>query len=175
MSVHRKVLKITLLYFKSVKGGYAKRDKMHEFNPRKTRNLFEMFAHLFGECEEACMFKNALRTVSVIALISFLLAACGAKPTTPAPSTVAPVNPATAAPATTAPVTAAPAATQGGAPAAGTNWCSGTSIVFFPGGSAGGGFETVVYNGAVQAAKDTGANVQYVWSDWDPSKMVTQL
>ena len=123
------------------------------------------------------MFKNVLRTVSVIALITILLTACGSKATTAAPSTVAPAtaNPATAAPATTVPVTAAPVATQGGAPAAGTNWCSGTKIVFFPGGSAGGGFETVVYNGALQAAKDTGADVQYLWSDWDPAKMTSQF
>ncbi len=67
-----------------------------------------------------------------------------------------------------------PAATEGGAPAAGTNWCSGTKIVFFPGGTPGGGFEQVVYNGALQAA-DTGADVQYVWSDWDPAKMTTQF
>lgn len=53
--------------------------------------------------------------------------------------------------------------------------CSGVNIVFFPGGSPGGPFETVVYNGALAAAADLGANVQYVWSDWDPQKMVTQL
>jgi simple sugar transport system substrate-binding protein len=155
-----------------VKGGCAKRDKKHEFNSRKTRSLFEMFTNLFGKCKEAYMFKNVLRTVSVIALITILLTACGSKATTAAPSTVAP---ATANPATAVPVTAAPAATQGGAPAAGTNWCSGTKIVFFPGGSAGGGFETVVYNGALQAAKDTGADVQYLWSDWDPAKMTSQF
>jgi simple sugar transport system substrate-binding protein len=69
---------------------------------------------------------------------------------------------------------AAPAATT--APgAAGSGWCSGTKIVFFPGGTPGGGFETVVYNGALQAAKDTGANVDYVWSDWDASKMTSQF
>jgi simple sugar transport system substrate-binding protein len=33
----------------------------------------------------------------------------------------------------------------------------------------------VVYNGAKAAAADTGADVQYVWSDWDPSKMTTQF
>ncbi len=72
---------------------------------------------------------------------------------------------------------AAPATSQAPAqPAASTGgWCSGTKIVFFPGGTAGGGFETVVYNGAVQAAKDTGADVQYVWSDWDPAKMTSQF
>ncbi len=54
-------------------------------------------------------------------------------------------------------------------------WCSDTSIVFFPGGSPGGPFATVVYNGAVQAAADLGADVEYVWSDWNPEKMVTQF
>src|SRR5512135_2897049 len=105
------------------------------------------------------MFKKVSRIISVIALISLLLVACK-------PATVAP---------TTAPATSAPAATEGGAPAAGTNWCSNTKIVFFPGGSAGGGFETVVYNGAVAAAADTGAQVEYLWSDWDPAKMTTQF
>jgi simple sugar transport system substrate-binding protein len=47
--------------------------------------------------------------------------------------------------------------------------------VFFPGGAPGGGFETVVYNGALAAAADLGANVEYVWSDWNPEQMVTQL
>ena len=42
-------------------------------------------------------------------------------------------------------------------------------------GRAGGGFETVVYNGALAAAADTGAQVEYVWSDWDPAKMTTQF
>jgi simple sugar transport system substrate-binding protein len=123
------------------------------------------------------MFKNVSRIVSVVALLSILLAACGAPATATqapvAPVTQAPVAPATVAPATAAPV--APTATTGAAPAAGTNWCSGTKIVFFPGGTAGGGFEQVVYNGAVQAAKDTGADVQYVWSDWDPAKMIAQF
>ena len=121
------------------------------------------------------MQRNIVRIFSVIALVAMLLAACGSPATTQAPPTTAPT---TAGPASTAPVntaTTAPVATQGGAPAAGTNWCSGTNIVFFPGGSPGGGFETVVYNGAVQAAKDTGASVQYVWSDWDPAKMTSQF
>jgi simple sugar transport system substrate-binding protein len=54
-------------------------------------------------------------------------------------------------------------------------WCSDTNIVFFPGGSPGGPFATVVYNGAVAAAADLGADVEYVWSDWNPEKMVTQF
>jgi len=130
------------------------------------------------------MFKKVSWIVSVIALVSMLLAACA--PAAPAPTSAAPATqppaaepataaPATAAPATEAPAVAAPTSTQGAVPAAGTNWCSGTKIVFFPGGTAGGGFETVVYNGAKAAAADTGADVQYVWSDWDPSKMTSQF
>lgn len=116
------------------------------------------------------MFKNVVRGMAVLFVAAMVLSACA-----PAP-TAAPAAPAdTAAPAAPADTAAAPAATQGGAPAAGTNWCSGVKIVFFPGGTPGGGFEQVVYNGAVQAAKDTGADVQYVWSDWDPAKMTTQF
>ncbi|MCK6576500.1 MAG: substrate-binding domain-containing protein [Anaerolineae bacterium] len=52
-------------------------------------------------------------------------------------------------------------------------WCAGVDIVFFPGGAAGDPFATVVYNGALAAAADLGANVQYVWSSWDPAQMIT--
>ena len=69
---------------------------------------------------------------------------------------------------------AAPAA-DGEAAAEEAKWCTGTDIIFFPGGSPGGPFATVVYNGAVAAAADLGANVEYVWSDWNPEKMVTQF
>jgi simple sugar transport system substrate-binding protein len=48
-------------------------------------------------------------------------------------------------------------------------------IVFFPGGTAGGGFETVVYNGAKAAAAALGPSVTYQWSDWDPNKMISQF
>jgi simple sugar transport system substrate-binding protein len=68
-----------------------------------------------------------------------------------------------------------PGDTEGPAPAADGGWCSGTDIVFFPGGSPGGPFATVVYNGAVQAAADLGANMETVWSDWNPEKMITQF
>jgi len=51
-------------------------------------------------------------------------------------------------------------------------WCSDVDIIFFPGGPAGGPFASVVYNGALQAEADLGANVEYVWSDWDPEKMI---
>jgi len=66
-----------------------------------------------------------------------------------------------------------PGETEGAAPAAEGGWCSDTDIVFFPGGSPGGPFATVVYNGALAAAADLGANVEYVWSDWNPEQMVT--
>ena len=68
-----------------------------------------------------------------------------------------------------------PTETEGPAPAAEGKWCAGTKIIFFPGGSPGGPFATVVYNGALAAAADLGADVEYVWSDWNPEKMVTQF
>ena len=54
-------------------------------------------------------------------------------------------------------------------------WCSGARIVFFPGGPAGGVFANNVYNGARQAELDLGPRVQYVFSDWDPQKMIQQF
>jgi len=105
------------------------------------------------------------RFVAVLSLLAIILSACAPAPETQATAEVAPTEVAVTEPATT----------EGPAPAQEGGWCSGTNIVFFPGGSPGGGFETVVYNGALQAAADTGANVEYLWSDWDASKMVTQL
>lgn len=64
---------------------------------------------------------------------------------------------------------------SGGAPPSGAQFCKGMKIVFFPGGTAGGGFETVVYNGAKAAAAALGPTVSYQWSDWDPNKMITQF
>jgi simple sugar transport system substrate-binding protein len=57
----------------------------------------------------------------------------------------------------------------------GAGWCSEVRIVFFPGGPEGGVFAVNVYNGAVQAAADLGANVEYVWSDWNVQTMLTQF
>lgn len=69
-----------------------------------------------------------------------------------------------------------PAAPAGeGAAAGGAGWCSDVNIVFFPGGPAGGVFANNVYNGAKQAAADLGPTVQYVFSDWDPQKMIAQF
>ena len=86
---------------------------------------------------------------------------------TPAPAATA--TPTPKAKATSTP--AAEATTEAEVP----KWCSNTNIVFFPGGAPGGPFETVVYNGALKAAEDLGPNVEYVWSDWNPEKMVTQF
>jgi simple sugar transport system substrate-binding protein len=68
-----------------------------------------------------------------------------------------------------------PQASAQGSNGAQENWCSGVKIVFFPGGPAGGAFAVNVYNGAVQAAADLGPDVEYVWSDWDPQKMIQQF
>src|SRR5512142_2238654 len=54
-------------------------------------------------------------------------------------------------------------------------WCSNVKMTFFPGGPQGGVFAVNVYNGAVQAQNDLGPKVDYVWSDWDPQKMIQQF
>jgi simple sugar transport system substrate-binding protein len=59
--------------------------------------------------------------------------------------------------------------------ASGGQFCEGMNIVFFPGGTSGGPFETVVYNGAKAAEETFGPSVQYQWSDWDPNTMITQF
>ncbi len=53
--------------------------------------------------------------------------------------------------------------------------CEGKRFVFFPGGPEGGAFASIVYNGAVLAAEHTSCQVEYVWSDWNPAKMVQQF
>lgn len=55
------------------------------------------------------------------------------------------------------------------------NWCKDVKIRFFVGGAEGDGFGVIVYNGAVQAAHDTGAQVEYVFSGWNPERMIQQL
>lgn len=45
-------------------------------------------------------------------------------------------------------------------------------IWFDTGGGEGDSFGTVVYNGALAAEKDLGANVTYMFSDWDAQKMI---
>jgi len=69
----------------------------------------------------------------------------------------------------------APAQQEEASPEAAGGWCSDVRIVFFPGGPEGGVFAVNVYNGAVAAAADLGANVEYVWSDWNVQTMLTQF
>lgn len=57
----------------------------------------------------------------------------------------------------------------------GEKMCEGVKVVFFPGGNTTDSFANVVYNGARAAESDLGASVEYVWSDWDSSKMVSQF
>jgi len=71
--------------------------------------------------------------------------------------------------------TPTPAPAETPAPPAAGRLCDGVKIVFFPGGPPGCPFATVVYNGAVAAAHDLGADVEYMWSDWNPEKMVRQF
>jgi simple sugar transport system substrate-binding protein len=61
------------------------------------------------------------------------------------------------------------------AKAASGGTCAGVNLRFFAGGEAGDAFASIVYRGAQAAAKDTGANVQYVFSGWDVQKMTQQL
>ncbi len=49
------------------------------------------------------------------------------------------------------------------------------TIVFFPGGSEGDSFASVVYNGAKAAQDELGCKVDYVWSEWNPEKMIAQF
>jgi len=67
------------------------------------------------------------------------------------------------------------ASSTAAAPGAPTQWAKGVHIVFFPGGPQGGVFAVNVYNGARQAEADLGVKVDYVWSDWDPQKMIQQF
>jgi simple sugar transport system substrate-binding protein len=55
------------------------------------------------------------------------------------------------------------------------DWCSDVHLRFFAGGAEGDAFASIVYNGAVQAAHDTGAQVDYVFSGWKAEMMVQQL
>jgi simple sugar transport system substrate-binding protein len=101
------------------------------------------------------MSKNVLSSViGCLVLLSLLATGCVVPTATPAPQAQAQTT---------------PAAAQG------AGWCGDTRIVFFPGGPEGGIFAVNVYNGAVQAQKDLGVRVDYVWSDWDPQKMISQF
>jgi simple sugar transport system substrate-binding protein len=105
-----------------------------------------------------------LKFIVIAVAVLALAVACA-----PAPApTVAPPPPPTQPSAPAAAPTTAPAAAAG-------KWCSNVRIVFFPGGPQGGVFAVNVYNGAVQAQNTLGPKVDYVWSDWDPAKMIDQF
>jgi simple sugar transport system substrate-binding protein len=54
-------------------------------------------------------------------------------------------------------------------------WCEGVYIIFFPGGAPGDPFASVVYKGAKEAEEVLGPRVDYLWSEWESEKMVTQF
>jgi simple sugar transport system substrate-binding protein len=86
--------------------------------------------------------------IGICIALSLLLSACGPQPTP------------TAEP-------AAPSATGGA--------CEGVRIVFFPGGYPACPFTSILHIGAAAAAAELGADVEYVFSDWDPDKMAQQF
>lgn len=102
------------------------------------------------------MKSKLFRILVAVVMLTLFVGACA-----PAASTAAPQAAATQAP-------AAEQSTAG-------KWCSDVHIVFFPGGPQGGVFAVNVYNGAKQAEADLGPKVDYVWSDWDPQKMIQQF
>ena len=63
----------------------------------------------------------------------------------------------------------------GGATAQDVEYSCDKKFVFFPGGPQGGAFASIVYNGARLAEEQTGCDVEYVWSDWNPEQMVRQF
>lgn len=101
--------------------------------------------------------KSPMRNIITLIFIGIMVlqASCAGQ-TTPAP--------------VSEPSTGSEATTSGSG-----SWCGDVNIVFFPGGPAGGVFANNVYNGAKQAEADLGPKVQYVFSDWDPEKMITQF
>ena len=57
----------------------------------------------------------------------------------------------------------------------GENWCSDVKIRFFTGGAEGDAFGSIVQAGAEQAAIDTGADLELLFSGWNSETMVQQL
>ena len=48
-------------------------------------------------------------------------------------------------------------------------------VWFDAGGSPGESYATVLQNGAAAAAKDLGIDIKFVYSDWNPEKMITNF
>ena len=133
------------------------------------------------------MNKRLFWIIAALLVVGLMLAACQPAATEapaeaePPAEEVAPEEPEEVAPEEPAeepaeePVVEEPGEEEGPAPGQEGKWCSDTKIVFFPGGSPGGPFATVVYNGALAAEADLGPSVEYVWSDWNPENMVNQF
>jgi simple sugar transport system substrate-binding protein len=57
----------------------------------------------------------------------------------------------------------------------GANWCKDVKMHFYAGGPEAGGFAGIVAAGAMNAIRDTGADAEIIYSEWDFEKMVRQL
>ena len=57
----------------------------------------------------------------------------------------------------------------------GDNWCSAVKMHFYAGGPEAGAFAGIVAAGAMNAIRDTGADAEIIYSEWDFEKMVRQL
>ena len=57
----------------------------------------------------------------------------------------------------------------------GSKWCKDVKMHFFAGGPEAGGFAGIVAAGAANAIRDTGADAEILYSEWDFEKMVRQL
>ena len=57
----------------------------------------------------------------------------------------------------------------------GEKWCKDVKMHFYAGGPEAGGFAGIVAAGAMNAIRDTGADAEILYSEWDFEKMVRQL
>jgi simple sugar transport system substrate-binding protein len=123
---------------------------------------------------------RAILLAVAIATLLMLVAACASQqtPEVQAPAQEAPAEEA-AAPAEEVAQESEGAAKEDVAakPAAqtGDKWCSGVTIRYFVGGDAGDAFASIVHKGALAAEADLGPTVEYVFSGWQPQKMLDQL
>lgn len=59
--------------------------------------------------------------------------------------------------------------------AQGEKWCEGVKIRYFVGGDGGDAFSSILYKAAQMAQADLGPDVEYIFSGWNPEKMIDQL
>ena len=57
----------------------------------------------------------------------------------------------------------------------GDGWCSDVRIHFFAGGAEGDGFAGIVQTGAENDIRDTGADAEILYSEWQSDRMIQQL